>query len=204
MQGFILNITRAKNEDLIVSILTQRRLHTLYRFYGARHSTINIGYKIDFDIEYQIGYLPKLRHITHLGYSWLRDLDKALAWQRFITLLYRHLQEIEEPGEFYFDLLERLAQKLTKQHPKRAIIESYVDLLGHEGRLHHTLSCFVCEENIDDDPVLVRSFLPAHPGCIPKEPFERAKIEHLFRYKDAQFFDDREIELLWNILTEGI
>jgi hypothetical protein len=51
MQGFIVNINRVKEEDLIVSILTKDKLHTLYRFYGARHGSINIGFKIDFEIE---------------------------------------------------------------------------------------------------------------------------------------------------------
>ena len=204
MQGFILNVTRAKNEDLIVSVLTQKRLHTLYRFYGARHSTINIGYKIDFDIEYQIGYMPRLRHITHLGFSWLKDLGKAMAWQQFIKLLYRHLQEIEEPGNFYFDLLQRVCIKLTRQNPKRAIIESYVALLEHEGRLHDTLYCFVCERKIEKEPVLVRSFLPAHTSCVPKDSFDKKKIEYLFAYKDSQFLDGEEIERLWSILTEGV
>ena len=204
MQGFILNVTRAKNEDLIVSILTHNHLHTLYRFYGARHSTINLGYKIDFEIEYQTGYLPKLRHVTHLGYSWLGDMNKALIWQQFIKLLYNHLREIEEPGSFYFELLNRLAIKLSRQNPKRAVLESYVSLLAHEGRLHDEFHCFVCEEKIEENPTLVRSFLPAHTYCIPKDPFDRQKIEHLFRYGDSQFLEEDEIEKLWNILTEGI
>ncbi len=204
MQGFILNITRAKNEDLIVSILTQRRLYTLYRFYGARHSTINLGYKIDFEIEQTIGYLPRLRHITHLGFRWLRDYHKVILWQQFIKLLFAHLKDIQEPGRFYFDLLESLALKLTRQHPKRAIIEHYVELLEYEGRLHKDWSCFVCEEKIQDDPTLVRALLPAHTYCIPTDPFSQRAIAFLFEYKDSQYLEDEEIERLWQLLSQGL
>ena len=49
MQGYIINLNRVKDEDLIVTILSKGRLETLYRFYGARHGTINIGFKIDYE-----------------------------------------------------------------------------------------------------------------------------------------------------------
>ena len=50
MQGYIIDIKPVKDDDLIVSILTENELLTTYRFYGARHSNINIGYKIDFEL----------------------------------------------------------------------------------------------------------------------------------------------------------
>ncbi len=49
MQGYIIHITRVKDEDLIVTILTQNVIKTTYRFYGARHSSVHLGYKIDFE-----------------------------------------------------------------------------------------------------------------------------------------------------------
>ncbi len=202
MQGFILRVTKVKDEDLIVNILTQSHLYTLYRFYGARHSTINLGYKIDFEIEYQTGYLPKLRHITHLGFPWLRDLQKHMLWQRFIRLLYDHLREFEEVDSFYFGMLERLAKKLTRQEPRRAFIEEYVRLLEFEGRLHSDMHCFICDLKVQN-PTLARAFLPAHTHCVPKEPFDDKKLLYLFRYKDTQFFDEEEIERLWQTLQEG-
>ena len=51
MQGFIINLNKVKEEDLIVTIISKDNLQTLYRFYGARHGTINIGFKIDYEIE---------------------------------------------------------------------------------------------------------------------------------------------------------
>jgi len=203
MQGFILNVTKVKNEDLIVNILTPSHHYTLYRFYGARHSTINLGYKIDFEIEYQLGYLPKLRRITHLGFPWLIDLAKHMAWQRFVQLLYRHLRELESVDSFYFEMCDRICKKLTRQEPRRAIIEEYCRLLAHEGRLHRDFVCFACERGITT-PALARSYLPAHPQCIGREPFVKAKLSYLFEHFDTQYLDDMEIERLWSILLEGI
>ena len=51
MQGYIIDIKPVKDDDLIVTILAENELLTAYRFYGARHQTINIGYKIDFELE---------------------------------------------------------------------------------------------------------------------------------------------------------
>ncbi len=34
MQGYIININNVKDEDLIVTILTQNNLYTAYRFMG--------------------------------------------------------------------------------------------------------------------------------------------------------------------------
>ncbi len=54
MQGYILDVKPVKDDDLIVTILTPTRVYTTYRFYGARHSNINVGYKIDFEIEHNL------------------------------------------------------------------------------------------------------------------------------------------------------
>lgn len=51
MQGYILSMQKTRNEDMIVKILTPMYIKTLYRFYGTRHSIINIGRKIDFEEE---------------------------------------------------------------------------------------------------------------------------------------------------------
>ena len=42
MQGFIVNLNKVKEEDLIVTIVSRNSLDTLYRFYGARHGVINL------------------------------------------------------------------------------------------------------------------------------------------------------------------
>jgi hypothetical protein len=43
MKGFIVSLRRAKNEDLIVTLLEERALRSYYRFYGARHSILQLG-----------------------------------------------------------------------------------------------------------------------------------------------------------------
>ena len=50
MQGFILKVTKVRDEDCIVSILTNSEMLETYRFYGARHSNITQGFKIDFEV----------------------------------------------------------------------------------------------------------------------------------------------------------
>ncbi len=204
MQGYILKTTRSRDEDLIVSILTPKNLYTLYRFYGARHSPIQLGNKIDFTIEPQVGYMDRLRNVMHLGFSWQRELEKVLVWQQFIRLLYDHLKEIEVIDEFYYNLLEDLALRLKRQHPKRAVLEGYTKLLAHEGRLHKEFVCFVCESKIYEDPVFVRSFLPAHATCIPKAKVDSSGIRHLFTYYDSQYLSDADVETLFQTICEGL
>ena len=204
MQGYILKITQAKNEDLIVNILTPSKLYTLYRFYGARHSTINVGYKIDFTIEHQIGYMDRLRNITHLGFPWQRDLERMLLWQRFMKVLYEHLRGIEDIASFYYHLLEDLSKRITRQDPKRALIEGYVRLLEYEGRLLKEPLCFVCERKIEEDPVVVRSYLLAHTACIPKHPLKKSHVAHLFTHKDAQYLSEEEVAELFEVMMQGL
>ena len=106
MQGFIVNINRVKEEDLIVSILTKDKLHTLYRFYGARHGSINIGFKIDFEIEQSSkSTISRVKDVIHIGFNWLNDYKLLKLWQEYVALFYLHLKESEELNEFYFNLL---------------------------------------------------------------------------------------------------
>jgi recombinational DNA repair protein (RecF pathway) len=204
MQGYILKTTRSRDEDLIVTILTKNNLYTLYRFYGARHSPIGLGNKIDFTIEPQVGYMDRLRNVLHLGFVWQKEMEKVLVWQQFIRLLYDHLKEIETIDEFYYDLLEELTRKLKRQNPKRAVLEGYVKLLEHEGRLHKEPVCFLCEGVIKEDPVYVRSFLPAHHSCVPKPSVRAKAAEHLFTHYDSQYLCDAEVEILFQTLCEGL
>jgi recombinational DNA repair protein (RecF pathway) len=205
MQGYIIDIKNVKEDDLIVTILAQEAIYTTYRFYGARHSTINIGYKIDFELESNLkSSMPRLKEVIQLGFNWILDREKLYCWQRFIKLFYPHLKEVDEIESFYFDLLNETVHKMIKQNPKRAIIESYIKLLEHEGRLHTQFECLLCEQKIEHTISLVRSFLPTHASCSYSKKFEYAQIEELFYENSLINFEDEEVEYLWNILLQGL
>lgn len=205
MQGYIIDIKPVKDDDLIVSILTENHIYTTYRFYGARHSNINIGYKIDFELESNVkSSIPRLKDVIQLGFQWIFDNEKLYCWQRFIKLFYPHLKDIEEVDDFYFKILDKLSHKMIKQSPKRAICKSYLKLLKHEGRLHTDFHCFLCEEPIVNEVALVRSFMPVHPSCAYSKSFKYEKVEELFLEKNLIAFEDDEIDYLWNILLQGL
>jgi len=205
MQGYIININNVKDEDLIVSILTKNNFYTTYRFYGARHSTINIGYKIDFELETNMrSSMGRLKDVLQISYPWIMDSSKLYCWQRFLKLFYPHLKDVEEIEDFYFNLLDDLAHKMIKQNPKRAIIESYVKLCEHEGRLHTEYECLLCEEVIESDISLVRSFLPTHKKCSYSKAFKLSQIKELFEEKSLINFNDEEVEYIWKILLQGL
>lgn len=205
MQGYIIDIKPVKEDDLIVSILTENQIYTTYRFYGARHSNINIGYKIDFELESNIkSSIPRLKDVIQLGFQWIFDSQKLYCWQRFIKLFYPHLKDVEEIDDFYFKLLDKLSHKMIKQNAKRAICKSYLKLLKHEGRLHADYVCFLCEQKIIDNISLVRSFMPVHSSCAYSKSFEFEKIRELFEDKRLISFEDKEIDYLWKIILQGL
>jgi len=205
MQGYIINLNKVKDEDLIVSILTDSNFYTTYRFYGARHSIINIGFKIDFELESNLkSTIPRLKDVIQISYPWILDSKKLYCWQRFLKLFYPHLKDVQEIESFYFELLDELAHKMEKQDPKRAICESYVKLCEYEGRLHIDYECLLCEEIIEDNISLVRSFIPTHSRCSYSKSFKLSQIQELFEEKTTISFNDEEIEYLWNILLQGL
>ena len=206
MQGYILNYNRVKDEDLIVTVLTKESINTLYRFYGARHSIINIGYKIDFEVEESAKVtIGRLKDVIQLGNDWLFDRNKLYHWQQFIKLLYTHLRDVVEIDEFYFELLEYLSARLSLQSPKRAIIEAYVKLLKYEGRLFDTIECMICDQTIEEEEVvIIRAFQQTHIDCLHKTKFNKAKIAELFSTYNSFHLNDEEISELWLILLEGL
>jgi len=205
MQGYITNITKVKDEDLIVTILSSNSVYTAYRFYGARHSNINIGYKIDFELEISLkSSIPRLKDVLQLGFPWLLDNTKMYHWQRFIKLFYSHLKDVEDIDDFYILLLDRLVQKMVKQNHKRAIIESYVELCDYEGRLHIDYECLLCDEQIKKDVSLVRAFMPTHPSCSYTKGFKKEIIDELFNEKTLISFEDDEVNHLWHVLLQGL
>ena len=205
MQGFIISLNRARDEDLVVTILSDRGLDTLYRFYGARHGVINLGFKIDFEIITNVkSTIGQLRDVIHIGYPWLTDHHKLRTWQQFVTLFYPHLKESEDTGSFYFELLDSAAAAWLKQNPKRIAIETYVKLLEHEGRLHKELNCFFCDQAITKDVSIIRSYLPAHPNCAHTLSIEPQGLVELLENHSSLFLTDKEVDRLWLVLLEGL
>lgn len=204
MQGFILKVTKIRDEDCIVHVLSENMLIKCYRFYGVRHSSITQGYKIDFELENNIKFLPRLKDVMHLGFLWLNDRKKLIIWQQFIRLFYGHLKDAEIIDKFYFDILQNCTKKISKQNPKRVILESYIQILEFEGRLHKEEFCFLCENHIEDKIALVRAFLPAHEKCVHKNGFDSKKIWKLFKTKKSIELDDDEVQRLYAIILEGL
>ncbi len=205
MKGFILNTVRVRDEDLIVRILTKDEVLTLYRFYGARHSYINVGYLIDFNIEESSKTtIKRLRNVTQIPFKFLFDMQKTLFFKEYIRLLNAHFMDVSRVDDFYYNSLYSLCSDLDKRDVKRAIIEHYVKLIEKEGRLHKDYVCFLCEQKIDNKIALARSFLPAHEKCIMSDGFSKEQIDLLFNEKKTLLFNDLEIEKLWKILNLGI
>ncbi|WP_169942742.1 recombination protein RecO [Campylobacter sp. RM15925] len=203
MQGYIIHTQKAKEEDLIVYILTKDLLIKCYRFYGARHASVMQGFKIDFELNESANFLPHLRSVLHLGFNWLVVRERLLIWQQFMRLFYAHLKDVEHIDEIYFNQAEICAQRFLKQNPKRLIIESYVRILEHEGRLHDELACFICDETIEDSLSLTRGFLPSHTHCSGNFSFEAEKIAHLFKDKSTILLSDEEVNELYTIILQG-
>jgi len=205
MQGYIIKTHRVRDEDLIVTIITDTNLEVLYRFYGARHSSVNVGYKIDFEIEPSTKRDgSRLRDVIHLGFVWMRDKQRLSIWQKFISLFYPHLKNSEHLDPFYFHLLNHAALSWEFQNPKRVAVESYVKLLKFEGRLHHEFICFYCDTHIENQVSLLRAFLPAHLNCAHKAGFNKNNIEFLYHSFSSLYLSDSEIERLFTIMCEGI
>ncbi|MFZ9659657.1 MAG: recombination protein RecO [Arcobacteraceae bacterium] len=205
MQGYVLNVTKVRDEDLIVTILSENFTHTAYRFYGARHSNINVGYKIDFELEINIkSTIPRLKDVIQLNFPWLLDSKKLYLWQVYIKLFYHHLKDTEELDEFYIQLLDDLVIKMTKQNPKRAILESYVKLCEYEGRLHDDFTCLLCDLPIDNNISLVRGFLATHSSCSYSKNFELNKITEFFNEKTLIAFNEEEVDYLWDVMLQGL
>lgn len=205
MQGYILNVNRVKDEDLIVTIISSQSLDTLYRFYGARHSVINLGFKVDYERETMSkSSISRLRDVIHLGFPWIGDFKHLKLWQEFIRLFYRHLKDIENPDSFYFELIDKASIQWNKQNPKRVAIESYIRLLEFEGRRHSLESCYLCSEPIHEKITLIRAFLPTHPECSHYKAFSYKGVDELLGSGSSLFLDDSEIERLWNTLCEGL
>lgn len=203
MQGFILRTQPVRDEDLLVSILTQNELVLAYRFYGARHASITQGYKIDFELAQKAGFLPHLKGTLHLGYKWLYERERLAVWQIFMRLMYAHLKDASQLESFYFEICQDCCEKLNRQNPKRVVLEAYIRILEFEGRLGSDLLCFLCSKACDDELCLVRGFLCAHKLCHQGASFKKADISELFASKTSAHLSDEIVSKLYYIMLEG-
>lgn len=205
MQGFIISIKSVREEDVIVEILTETKIYKTYRFYGMRHGSINVGFKIDFELEHNHkSNTARLKDVMHLNFEWIFDRNKLFTWQKFIKLLPLHFKDVENIDNIYFELLEEAVKKLTKQNEKRVLVETYLKILKHEGRLQDDFVCFLCENPIDSDVCISRAFLPSHKSCTFSQTIKKEKLNEFYKTNSTLFLDDFEIELLWNVMTQGL
>lgn len=205
MKGFVLELRKAKNEDSIALVLGPKEVRTYYRFFGARHSILQLGNLIDFEVEGEGSrFLPRLRSLSHIGFPWLFDKNRLLLWHNFIKLFAPHLKDTEEIDSFYYDLLLQAAQKWDRQNPKRIVCESYIQLLEYEGRLHDEENCYICERPIETKMALMQAFIPAHPECLYSSSLSKKKILAFFQSKKTIHLEDYEVEYLFDIVMKGL
>jgi len=204
MKGFILNIRKAKNEDVIVTVLSNCEVTSYYRFFGARHSILQVGNLIDFELqESKNGFMVQIRKISHISFPWIFSNNHLFLWQNFIRLFEPHLKEATQIDSFYFDLLLKIAKKWHKQNPKRLAVEAYIEILDYEGRLYDNGFCYICEDILDDQVGLMRAYLPAHPRCIYGYSYDKQQIFKLFDTKLTIHLNDNIVDKLFNTLLKG-
>ncbi|CAM2876141.1 recombination protein RecO [Helicobacter burdigaliensis] len=203
MQGYILHTQKVREEDLLIKVLTSNHLYTLYRFYGARHSIIHLGNKIDFYIEKDLREIGKLRDPIHLGFAWEKEMQKRYFWQQFLKLLHTHLKDIGSLESFYFELLEEGSMRLLKENPKRTILALYIKLLSFEGRNNSLQNCLICEKPLSEEVCITRGFVCGHTHCIKGEILSFSHLESLFSLQ-IELLEDDEVDKLFNVLMLGL
>jgi len=187
-----------------VQVLTRKHIRTYYRFFGARHSILQLGNLIDFEVEGEDGrFLPRLRSLSHLGFPWQLDRNRLLLWHNFIQKFEPHLKETDELEPFYFDLLLDAAKRWEKQNPRRIVCETYIRILHHEGRLHTDTHCYICERKIGEELALMQAFKPAHPACIYAPSLPTKKVLDFFESGKCTFLEDHEVEVLFDTVMKG-
>ncbi len=203
LKGFILKLQKAKNEDIIVTILTAKSVTKYYRFYGARHSILQLGYLIDFESEESHNFLPKIRKISHIGFPWLYNREKLMLWHNFISIFEPHFRDISNIEPFYYDTILKVAKRWDKQSPKRLIVESYISILKYEGRIKPLSKCIICKRDIEDNISVIDGFLPTHSNCSNTQTINKKALEKLFLTASSIDLDDNIIESLYLIALKG-
>jgi recombinational DNA repair protein (RecF pathway) len=205
MKGFVLALARARDEDTIATVLTETHIGRYYRFYGARHSILQLGHLIDFETEGDGGrYLPRMRHLRHYGFPWLYERNRLMIWHQFVRLFEPHLRDAERLDRFYFDLLLQAARRWERQNPKRIVLESHHALLRHEGRLYPVERCYICERPLGERVSLMPALHPAHPECIYASALPREAVEDFFRTGKTLLLDDDAVEHIYGVVRKGL
>ena len=205
MRGFILNIKKAKNEDIIVIVLSRSKIKSYYRFFGTRHSILQVGNFIEFEVqESGNSFMPRLRKVSHHTFPWISSPNRLLIWQDFIKLFEPHLKERINVDSFYLELLLKVANRWDRQNPKRLAVESFIELLNHEGRIYESRFCIICENMLDNRVGLMRAYRLTHIHCINTYPLDRINILELFSSKSTIYLDDTEVNELYKILLKGL
>ena len=203
LKGFILKVQKAKNEDIIVTILSQNSVKKYYRFYGARHSILQLGYLIDFETEESGTYMPQVRRVSHIGFDWLYNREKLMLWHRFISIFEPHFRDINEIEPFYYESLLKAAKRWNKQSAKRLIVETYINILKYEGRVLPLSTCVLCKQKIENSISVIDGFLPTHSSCSHTESVEYKAIKRLFEEATTIDLDDNTIDRLYLIALKG-
>lgn len=205
MRGFIINIRKAKNEDVIVTVLSNESVKTYWRFFGQRHSILQIGNLIEFEVtEGKKNFMPNMRSLSQHSFPWIFSKSHLIVWQDFIKLFEVHFKETTEIKNFYFNLLLSIAKKWDKQNPKRLTIEAYITLLIEERRLYNNNFCRICQNQLEDKIGLMRAFIPVHPQCIQSSSLDKKDIFRLFNTKSTIHMEDNSIQALYQILLKGL
>jgi hypothetical protein len=120
--------------------------------------------------------------------------------------MFEHLKEVTEHGGEPYKILADAAEKIEYSNPKRVIAESYIKLIGNEGRLHRHDICFFCEKPFYEGEkiALARGFLPGHEQCVFTEGFDGAKLADFFDSKISASFNDKEIDAMFSIICHGL
>jgi len=204
IRGFVLRIVNVKNEDVVATVLSRQNIGRYYRFYGARHSILQMGYLVDFETEEDNGiFLPRMRSLSHFSFPWIFDTARLMVWQQLLGQLEKHLRDTDEVEAFYYDTLLESAKKWHRQNPKRLAVEAYTRILAFEGRLHTEPICYVCERPVERDVALMASFKPAHPHCIYAPALSRRGIKHLFAQHKTTLLSDAETDALFALLLKA-
>ena len=174
-----------------------------YRFYGARHSILQLGYLIDFEVQQEGTFLPRMRSLSHLPFPWLFEPARLMVWQNMLQQLEIHLRDATSIDPFYYDTLLESAKKWHRQNPKRLAVEWYVAMLDAEGRLDFHDRCYICEGALHDRIALMSGFNPAHPECIYAPPLRKTDVVSLFDTHRSLHLDDHAVDTLYALMMKA-